>query len=186
MKLVEDLRAGNTVKVGNDLFLVLKAVYNKGARGASSVKMKLKNLATLATSETVYRAGDKFNDVVLERRPMQYLYESGDLYTFMDQDNFEQLELNKDDLGDALNYLKEQMVIMVVMHENKAVGVEVPINVDLKITYTEPAVKGDTSGKVLKTAKLETGFEIQVPLYCKEGETVRVDTRTGEFVARAS
>jgi elongation factor P len=185
MKEVQDLRAGNTVKVGNDLFLVLKAVYNKGARGASSVKMKLKNLATNATSETVYRAGDKFNDIILERRPMQYLYESGDLYTFMDQNNFEQIELNKDDLGDALNYLKEQMVIMVVMHESKAVGVELPINVDLKIVYTEPAVKGDTSGKVLKTAKIETGYEVQVPLYCKEGELIRIDTRTGEFVARA-
>ncbi len=184
MKEVQDLRAGNTVKIGNDLFLVLKAIYNKGARGASSVKMKLKNLATNATSETVYRASDKFNDVILERRPMQFLYESGDLYTFMDQNNFEQIDLNKDDLGDALNYLKEQMVIMVVMHEAKAVGVEVPINVELKITYTEPAVKGDTSGKVLKTAKLETGYEIQVPLYCKEGELIRIDTRTGEFVAR--
>jgi elongation factor P len=185
MKEVEELRAGNTVKVGNDLFLVLKAVYNKGARGASSVKMKLKNLATNATSETVYRAGEKFNDIILERRPMQYLYESGGLYTFMDQNNYEQIELNKDDLGDALNYLKEQMVIMIVMHEAKAVGVEVPINVDLKIIYTEPAVKGDTSGKVLKTAKTETGYEVQVPLYCKEGETIRIDTRTGEFVARA-
>jgi elongation factor P len=185
MREVQDLRAGNTVKVGNDLFLVLKAVYNKGARGASSVKMKLKNLATNATSETVYRAGDKFNDVILERRPMQFLYESGGAYTFMDQNNFEQIDLFKEDLGDALNYLIEQMVIQVIMHEGKAVGVELPINVDLKITYTEPATKGDTSGKVLKVAKTETGYEVQVPLYCKEGETIRIDTRTGEFVARA-
>ena len=164
---------------------MLKAVYNKGARGASSVKMKLKNLSTNATSETVYRAGDKFNDVVLERRTMQYLYESGGAFTFMDQNNFEQIDLFKEDLGDALNYLTEQMVIQVVMHEGKAVGVELPINVDLKITYTEPAIKGDTSGKVLKVAKTETGYEVQVPLYCKEGETIRIDTRTGEFVARA-
>ena len=147
--------------------------------------MKLKNLSTNATSETVYRAGDKFNDVVLERRTMQYLYESGGAFTFMDQNNFEQIDLFKEDLGDALNYLTEQMVIQVVMHEGKAVGVELPINVDLKITYTEPAIKGDTSGKVLKVAKTETGYEVQVPLYCKEGETIRIDTRTGEFVARA-
>ncbi len=185
MKEAQDLRAGNTVKVGNDLFLVQRAIYNKGARGASSVKLKLKNLATGASAETVYRASDKFNDIVLERRPMQFLYESGGSYTFMDQENFEQIDLNKDDLGDALNYLKEQMVIMVVMHESKAVGVEVPINVELKIIYTEPAVKGDTSGKVLKTAKTETGYEVQVPLYCKEGESIKIDTRTGEFVARA-
>jgi len=184
MKEVQDLRTGNTVKVGNDLFLVQRAIYNKGARGASSVKMKLKNLATNASSETVYRANDKFDDVVLERRPMQFLYENGGSYTFMDQENYEQIDLNKDDLGDALNYLKEQMSIMVVMYGLKAVGCEVPINVELKIVYTEPAVKGDTSGKVLKTAKTETGFEVQVPLYCKEGEVIRVDTRTGEFVAR--
>jgi elongation factor P len=184
MKEAQDLRSGNTVKVGNDLFLVQRAIYNKGARGASSVKMKLKNLATNASSETVYRANEKFTDIVLERRPMQFLYESGGSYTFMDQDNFEQIDLNKDDLGDALNYLKEQMTIMVVMHEAKAVGVEVPINIELKIVYTEPAVKGDTSGKVFKTAKTETGFEVQVPLYCKEGESIKIDTRTGEFVAR--
>jgi elongation factor P len=184
MKEAQDLRVGNTVKVGNDLFLVQRAIYNKGARGASSVKLKLKNLATNASNETVYRANDKFADIVLERRPMQFLYENGGSYTFMDQENFEQIDLNKDDLGDALNYLKEQMSIMVVMHGLKAVGVELPINIELKIAYTEPAVKGDTSGKVLKTAKLETGFEVQVPLYCKEGEVIKIDTRTGEFVAR--
>jgi elongation factor P len=185
MKEAQDLRAGNTVKVGNDLFLVQKMVYNKGARNASMVKLKLKNLETLSSSESVYKAADKFNDIVLERRPMQYLYAANDQYTFMDQETFEQIDLNKEDLGDALNYLKEQMVLEVVRHEGKAVGVETPINVELKIEYTEPAVKGDTSGKVMKTAKLETGFEIQVPAYCVTGEKIRIDTRTGEFVARA-
>ena len=185
MREAQDLRAGNTVKVGDDLFLVMRALYNKGARGASSVKMKLKNLSTNATNETVYRADDKFNDIILERRAMQFLYESGGSYTFMDQNNFEQIDLYKEDLGDALNYLIEQMVIQVIMHEGKAVGIELPINVDLRITYTEPAIKGDTSGKVLKAAKTETGYEVQVPLYCREGETIRIDTRTGEFVARA-
>jgi elongation factor P len=116
---------------------------------------------------------------------MQYLYSANDQYTFMDQETFEQIDLNKEDLGDALNYLKEQMIIEVVRHEGKAVGVESPTSVELKIDYTEPAVKGDTSGKVLKTAKLETGFEIQVPLYCVPGEKIRIDTRTGEFISRA-
>jgi elongation factor P len=181
----QDLRVGNTVKVGNELFLVQKFSYNKGARNASMVKMKLKNLKTGSSAESVYKAADKFEDVVLEHRKMQYLYGNDGYYTFMDQENYEQMELTKDDLGDALNYLKEQMVIDVVVHDNRAVGVEVPINVVVEITYTEPAVKGDTSGKVLKPAKIETGYELQVPLYCDIGQKIIIDTRTGEFVQRA-
>ena len=184
MKEAQDLRAGNTIKVGEDLFLVVKAVYNKGARSASSVRLKIKNLETNSISETVYRASDKFNDIVLERRQMQFLYGQNDSYTFMDDQNYEQIDLNKDDLGDALFYLKEQMTISIVMYEGKAVGVEMPINVEAKIDYTEPAVKGDTSGKVYKTAKLETGYELQVPLYCNIGDMIRIDTRTNEFVTR--
>jgi elongation factor P len=185
MKESQDLRAGNTVKIGNDLFIILKAISNKGARGASSVKLKMKNLSTGGISETVYKAGDKFNDIILERRKMQYLYGNDDFFTFMDEESYEQMELTKDDLGDALNYLQEQMTIDVIVYENKAVGVEVPVNVDLEIVYTEPAVKGDTGGKVLKTAKTNTGFEIQVPLYCNTGDMIRVDTRTGEFLSRS-
>jgi elongation factor P len=185
MKLVEDLRAGNTVKVNGNLFIVQKALYNKGARGASSVKMKLKNLVTGAMSETVYRAGEKFDDVVLERKQMQYLYGNDDFYTFMDQETYEQMDLTKEDLGDALNYLQEQMTIDVIVYEGKAVGVELPIVVECKITYTEPAVRGDTGGKVLKAATIETGYEIQVPLYVNIGDKVKMDTRTNEFMSRA-
>ncbi|HEX2955437.1 MAG TPA: elongation factor P [Chitinispirillaceae bacterium] len=185
MKLVEDLRAGNTVKVNGNLFIVQKAIYNKGARGASSVKMKLKNLATGSMSETVYRAGEKFDDVVLERKQMQYLYGNDGFYTFMDQENYEQMDLTSDDLGDALNYLQEQMVIDVIVYEGKAVGVELPIVVECEITYTEPAVRGDTGGKVLKAAKINTGYEIQVPLYVNIGDKVKMDTRTNDFMSRA-
>ncbi len=185
MKEAQDLRAGNCVKINNNLFIILKAIYNKGARGASSVKMKLKNLATGSASESVYRASDKFEDVVLERRQMQYLYSNGGFYTLMDQETYEQMDLTAEDLGDALNYLKEQMVIDVIVHDTKAVGVELPINIEAEITYTEPAVKGDTSGKVLKPAKIETGYEIQVPLYCNIGDRIKIDTRTNEFVSRA-
>jgi elongation factor P len=185
MKEAQDLRAGNTIKVGNDLLLVLKAVYSKGARTSSVVRLKTKNVETGSIGETVYKASDKFNDVVLDRRPMQYLYKADSTYAFMDQENYEQIELTENDLGDALNYLKEEMVISVVMWGLKPVGVEVPINVELKIEYTEPAVKGDSSGRVLKTAKTETGYEVQVPLYCESGNIIRIDTRTGEFVQRA-
>ena len=186
MKEAQDLRVGNAVKMNNDLFIVLKALYNKGARGASSVKMKLKNLATGSVSETVYRASDKFEDVLLERRAMQFLYETNGFYSFMDSETYEQMDLSKEDLGDALNYLKEQMGIDVIVYGAKAVGVELPINVDAEIVYTEPAIKGDTGGKVLKSAKIETGYEIQVPLYCSIGDRIRIDTRTNEFVSRAN
>lgn len=185
MKLVEDLREGNAVVVGKDLFIVLKSIYNKGSRGASTVRLKMKNLATGSVSETVYRAGEKFNDVVLERRQMQFLYGADERYTFMDQETYDQVELNKDDLGEALQYIKEQMVIEIKFHEGRAVGIEVPLHVALKVTYTEPAVKGDTGGKVMKSAKTETGLEVQVPIYINIGDMIRVDTRTGEFEERA-
>jgi elongation factor P len=181
----QDLRVGNTVKVGNDLFLVIKFSYNKGARNASMVKMRLKNLSTGSVTEWVHKAADKFEEAVLERRKMQYLYSSGDFFTFMDQENFEQIDLTKEDLGDALNYLKEQMIIDVVLHGQRAVGVELPINVESKISYTEPAVRGDTGGKVMKAAKTETNYELQVPQYVNTGDMIIIDTRSGEFVARA-
>lgn len=186
MKEAQDLRQGNTVKINNELYIVMKAIYNKGARGASTVKMKLKNLATGGVSETVYRASDKFEDVILERKTMQFLYESNGFYTFMDQETFEQMDLNKDDLGDALNYLREQMSIDIIVHGTKPVGVELPAQVEAIIEYTEPAVKGDTSGKVLKAAKLDTGYEVQVPLYCNIGDKIRINTATDEFVSRAN
>lgn len=186
MKEAQDLRQGNTVKINNELYIINKFVYNKGARGASSVKMKLRNLATGSVSETVYRANDKFEDVVLERKVMQFLYETNGFYTFMDQETFEQMDLNKDDLGDALNYLREEMVIDIIVYGTKPVGVELPAQVEATIEYTEPAVKGDTSGKVLKTAKIDTGYQIQVPLYCNIGDRIKINTATDEFVARAN
>jgi len=186
MKEAQELRQGNCVKIGNDLNIIMKYVYTKGARGASSCRMKMKNLSTGSISETVYRASDKFDLVVLERKKMQYLYTDGDRYTFMDQESYEQMDLSKDDLGDALDFLMEQMIIDVIVHGEKAVGVELPKQVDVEITYTEPAVKGDTGGKVLKAATINTGIEVQVPLYCNIGDKIRVDTASYEFVSRAN
>jgi elongation factor P len=184
MREAQEFRAGNTLKVGKDLLIVLKGTYNKGARGASSMALKVKNLETGRIFETVYRADDKLEDVVLDHRKMQYLYASGDVHTFMDQENFEQIDLQAELLGDTLHFLKEQMIIDVIMFGEKPVGVELPINVELQIKYTEPAVRGDTGGKVMKPATLETGYEIPVPLYCNIGEMIRIDTRTNEFVSR--
>ena len=185
MREAQDFRAGNSLKIEKDLFIILKATYNKGARGASSMKLKLKNLESGAMNEIVFRADDKLEDIVLDHIKMQYLYSNGDSYTFMDTENYEQIDLQAELLGDALNYLKEQMIIDVVMYGDKPTGVEMPNTVEMTIAYTEPAVRGNTGGKVLKTAKLDTGFEIQVPMYCIIGENIKVDTRTGEFISRA-
>lgn len=186
MKEAQELRSGNIVKIGNDLFLILKAIYNKGSRGASTVRMKMKNISTGSVSETVYRASDKFDNVVLNRRKMQFLCQNNGFYTFMDNETYEQIDLTKDELGDALNYMKEEMVIDVMLFGEKAVGVELPPQVEREIVYTEPAVKGDTSGKVLKSATLDTGFEVKVPLYCVIGDRVKIDTNTDEFIARVN
>ncbi|MDR3011826.1 MAG: elongation factor P, partial [Chitinispirillales bacterium] len=157
----------------------------KGTYNPSTSKIKMRSLTTGSVIDTVYKAADKFEAVVLDRRKMQYLYTDGDMYTFMDEETYEQMELNKADLGDALGYLMEQMVIDIILYGEKAVGVELPKHIDTEIIYTEPAVKGDTGGKVLKAAAIATGKEIQVPLYCNIGDKIRIDTTTDEFVSRA-
>ncbi len=184
MKEAQELRSGNFVKIGNDLHLIMNAVYNKGGRSSAVMKMKMKNLTNGSVSETVYKANDKFNQVSLDKKEMQFLYQQDNAYTFMDQATFDQIDLTKEDLGDAINYLKEQMTINVSMYEDRPVGVELPIAVELEITYTEPGNKGDSSGRVLKPATLETGYELGVPLFCETGEIIRVDTRSGEYMER--
>jgi elongation factor P len=170
--------------MNNDLHLILKAEYNKGGRNAAVMKMKMKNLANGSVSETVYKANDRFDQVSLDNKEMQFLYEQDGAYAFMDQESFDQIDLTKEDLGDAVNYLKEQMIIKVSMYEGRPVGVELPIAVELEITYTEPGNKGDSSGRVLKPATLETGYQLGVPLFCENGEIIRVDTRNGEYMER--
>ena len=186
MKEAQELRNGHFVKIGNDLHLVLKAEYNKGGRNAAVMKMKMKNLSNGSVSETVYKANDRFNQVSLDKKEMQFLYQQDGMYSFMDQETFDQIDLTKDDLGDATNYLKEQMVINVSLYEGRPVGVELPIAVELEITYTEPGNKGDSSGRVLKPATLETGAQISVPLFINTGDKLKVDTRDGSYLGRVN
>jgi elongation factor P len=184
MKEASEFRAGNIIKSGNDLLLVLKAEYNKGARSASTMKLKTRNLTVGSMAETVYRATDKLDEVRLDRRKMQFSYKNGDMYVFMDEATYEQLELSDEYLGDNVNYLKEENVIDVLLYNEKPISVELPPMVELKIAYTEPAVQGNTGGKVLKDAKMETGLLTQVPLFCHEGDVVKIDTKTGEYLGR--
>ena len=183
MKTAQELRVGNVIQVGKDPLVVLKAEFNKSGRNASVVKMKLRNILSGSTSETVYRADEKFDMVQLERKDVTYSYYADPSYVFMDAE-FNQFEVDKENMGDALNYLEDRMEAEVVLYNGRAISIEIPQTVVREITYTEPAVKGDTSGKVLKSAKLNTGFEVAVPLFCATGDKIEVDTRTGEYRSR--
>ena len=183
MKIAQELRVGNVVMVGKDPMVVQKAEYNKSGRNAAVVKMKMKNLLNGAPMESVYRADDKFDVLVLDRREVTYSYFADPMYVFMDGE-YNQYEVEADNMGDALNYLEDGMPADVVFYEGKAISVELPTSVEREITWTEPAVKGDTSGKVLKPAKIATGFEIGVPIFVAQGDRVEIDTRTGEYRRR--
>lgn len=183
MKIAQEIRAGNVIMVGKEAMVVQRAEFSKSGRNASVVKMKLKNLLTGTGTETVYRADDKFDMVMLERKDVTYSYFAEPSYVFMDAD-FNQFEVDKENMGDSLNYLEEGMPCEVVVYNDAPISVEIPQTLVREIIYTEPAVRGDTSGKVLKPAKLKTGYEIAVPLFCATGDKIEIDTRTGEYRSR--
>ena len=180
MKTAQELRAGNVVMVGADPLVVQKTEYNKSGRNAAVVKIKFKNLLTGANSETVYKADDKFEQVMLDRKEVTYSYFADPLYVFMDAD-YNQYEVEGDNMSDALKYLEDGMACEVVFYDGKAISVELPTTLVREVTYTEPAVKGDTSGKVMKPAKISTGFELPVPLFVEIGDKIEIDTRTDEY-----
>ncbi|MGB4811990.1 MAG: elongation factor P [Methylophilaceae bacterium] len=180
MKTAQELRAGNVIMVGDQPLVVVKAEYNKSGRSTAVVKMKFKNLLTEAPSETIYGAGDKFDVIVLEKKEATFSYFADPTYVFMDTE-YNQYDVDAEFMGDALPYLEDGMTADIRFYNEKAISVELPTTVIREITYTEPAVKGDTSGKVMKPAKLATGFELPVPLFCAQGDKIEIDTRTGEY-----
>ena len=184
MKTAQELRAGNVVMVNDQPLVVQKAEYSRSGRSGSVVKMKFKNLLTEAPSEAVYKADDKFDHIILDRKACSYSYFADPMYVFMDED-FNQYEVEKDNLGDAINYIEDGMECEVVFYNEKAISVELPNTVVREIIYTEPAVRGDTSGKVMKPAKINTGFELPVAAFCEIGDKIEIDTRTNEFRKRA-
>ena len=181
MKTAQELRVGNVFMVGNDPMVVLKAEYSKSGRNSSVVKMKFKNLLTESPSEAVYKADDKFDVVVLEKKDVTYSYFADPMYVFMDAE-YNQYEVEAETMEDALKFLEDGMECEVVFY--KPISVELPNSVVREIVYTEPAVKGDTSGKVMKPAKINTGFELPVPLFCEIGDKIEIDTRTLEYKNR--
>ncbi len=185
MKTAQEIRSGNVIMVGSDPMVVLKTEYTKSGRNASVVKMKLKNLLTESPCENIYRADDKFELVVLERKEVTYSYFADPSYVFMDAD-YNQVEVEKENMIDALNYLEDGMPCEVVLYNEKPISIELPKSVVREIIYTEPAVRGDTSGKVMKPARLATGFEVPVAAFCEIGDKIEIETATGEFKRRVA
>lgn len=185
MKTAQEMRVGNIFMVNKNPMVVQKTEYNKSGRNSAVVKFKLKNLLTNAMTEVVYKADDKFEVVVLDKRPVTYAYYADPMYVFMDEE-YNQYEVERINMGEALNYLEDGMSCEAVLYEGKTISIELPTSVVREIVYAEPAVRGDTSsGRVLKTAKIATGFEISVPLFCNAGDKIEIDTRTGEYRNRA-
>ena len=181
MKTAQELRVGNVVMIGSDPMVVLKAEYNKSGRNSAVVKMKMKNLLSGSGQETVFKADEKFDTVVLDKKEVTYSYFADPMYVFMDSD-YNQYEVESESMGDALNYVEEGMACEAVFYEGRAISVELPTTVVREVAYTEPAVKGDTSGKVMKPARIApTNFEVAVPAFVEIGDKIEIDTRTAEY-----
>jgi elongation factor P len=176
MKIAQEIRAGNVIMHGKDPMVVLRSEYSRGGRNSATVRMKLKSLLSNSGTEVVFKADDKVDQVILDKKDCTYSYFADPMYAFMDSD-YNQFEVEAENMGDALSYLEDNMPVSVVFYEGRAISVELPTSVVREVVQTEPAVKGDTSGKVMKSAKLATGFEIMVPLFVQTGDKIEIDTR---------
>ncbi|MDP9381108.1 MAG: elongation factor P [Chloroflexota bacterium] len=179
-----DLRKGNTIVVDNELVKVLDFQHVKMGRGSAFVRVQMRNLRTGATTERTFQAGSRFEQARLERRTVQYLYQDGDNYVFMDTETYEQPTLSAQLLGDAVRYLKEGMNIDLLLYGDEPIDVEIPTSVELRVERSDPGLRGDTAAGASKPATLETGMTVQVPLFVNEGDVIRVDTRTGAYIER--
>ena len=179
-----DLRKGTTFENEGQVFTVIDFLHVKPGKGAAFVRTKLRNVISGSVTETTFNPSAKFQEAVIERKEMQYLYSDGELYYFMDQETFEQIPLGLDKVEEAIKYLKENMFAVIKFYKGEAFSVEAPNFVELQITVCEPGAKGNTATNSLKPATLETGAIVGVPMFVNEGDVIRVDTRTGEYMER--
>lgn len=180
-----ELKKGLTIMMDGEMYKVTDWQHNKQGRGSAQVRLQLKNLRTGSNIERTFQAGAKFDDVRLDRRELQFMYADGDEYNFMDPQTYEQISLNKDLLGDAVNYMVESENVEVLMNGEDFVDIDLPAAVILSVEKSEPGVRGDTATGATKPATLVTGLTINVPLFVNEGDRVKVDTRTGKYLERA-
>ncbi len=181
-----ELRKGIIIEHDGSLQRIIDYAHVKQGRGSAFVRLTMRNLRSGSTTQQTFQAGAKFPLVRLERKRAQYLYMEDEHFYFMDVDSFDQFELTRTALGDALNYIREQDIIDVLTYEDEAIDIEIPLNVTLLITQSDPGIKGDTATGGTKPATLETGVVVNVPLFVNEGETIRVDTRTGAYIERVT
>jgi elongation factor P len=181
-----ELKKGLTIELEDKLYQVISYQHIKMGRGSAQVRLKLRDIRSGHTIERSFQASEKFKRARLDSRAMQYLYNDGDAYYFMDEKTFEQIPLSSEQLGDALDFLKENTSVEVSSYKGKLIGVELPITVELEVVETGPGFKGDTATAGNKPAKLETGITIQVPLFINNGDVIKVDTRTGQYLERVS
>ena len=179
-----ELRKGLTIVLDGELCRIVDYEHNKRGRGSANIRITVRNLRTGSTIERTFMAGAKFEQAYLDRRTVQYLYSDGPTYYFMDTETFEQPAVPVDVLGDAVNYIRENDSLDLVMYQGEILDVELPPSVVLRVTSTEPGVKGDTASNTTKPATLETGLTINVPLFINEGDEIKVDTRTGQYLTR--
>lgn len=181
-----DFRNGVTFEMEGSVYSIIEFQHVKPGKGAAFVRTKIRNVITGSVVEKTFNPTDKFPTAFIERKDMQYLYEDGGLYYFMDMESYEQMPISKDVLGDSFKFVKENMECKIMSYKGNVFGVEPPNFVELQVVKTEPGFKGDTATNVTKPAVLETGAEIKVPLFIDEGEVIRIDTRTGEYMARVN
>jgi elongation factor P len=179
-----DFRKGLKIEIAGEPYIIVDFQHVKPGKGGAFVRTRLKSLLSGNVIDQTFRSGDRVDKPDLEEREMQFLYETGGEYHFMDTHTFEQLFLTADQMGESKNFVKENLVIKALFHNKRPIGIEVPMFVELKVAQSEPGVKGDTASGATKPATLESGAVIQVPLFVEEGDMIRVDTRTGEYITR--
>ena len=180
-----DFRTGLTIEIDGGAWQIVEFQHVKPGKGAAFVRTKIKNVETGAVVERTFNPNEKMPPAHLDTRKMQYLYETDGMYTFMDSETYEQTELSKEQLGDALNYLMENMEVNLQTFKGRIIGLSLPNSVELKVTECEPSVKGNTATGATKNATVETGYVVRVPLFVNEGDVLRIDTRTGNYIERA-
>ena len=179
-----DFRNGITVEIDGNVYQIIEFQHVKPGKGAAFVRTKLKNIINSGVVEKTFRPTEKFPTARIERREMQYLYEDGDLYNFMDTENYEQIALNSDTVGDSLKFVKENEMVKVCSYNGNVFAIEAPLFVELQIIETEPGFKGDTAQGANKPAIVETGAQVNVPLFVEQSDVIKIDTRTGEYLSR--
>ncbi|MBQ0067208.1 MAG: elongation factor P [Phascolarctobacterium sp.] len=180
-----EFRTNMTITYEGDAWQIIEFQHVKPGKGAAFVRTKMRNLCTGAVIEKSFNPNERFENAMIDRREMNYLYESDGQYIFMDNETYDQMELSKEQLGNALNFLLENATVKVMIYDTRILGVELPNTVELKVVETDPGIRGDTATGGSKPAKLETGYVVKVPLFINEGDVLRIDTRTGDYIERA-